>query len=169
MTCVCKTFYLGAIVPMLILGCGRVETDDRTTGSDFNPVYPEMLVGCQYSGRTGGSRYDDLQWTFDESSFEIIAGADGMPGDLAVTLLPPSTTADRIKGLWKVDGEVLTLFEISADEILIEQDPIEIATFCTPVIRIQPQSAQYMFSSGVNVRGNPALPNDAMQSQPVSE
>jgi hypothetical protein len=90
------------VIALLLSGCHRGEPENRYTGEDFNPVYPDMLVDCQYAGRAGGSKYDDLKWTFDETSFEIIAGAIGMPSDLAETLLPPGTTAERITGAWQV-------------------------------------------------------------------
>lgn len=118
---------------------------DRTTGDDYLPVDAEMLTGAQYTGRTGGYEYDDLQWTFGEQMFEIIAGENGMPDDLMQTLLSSDTPPDRINGHWEVEGEELTLSNISADGKAIDQPPVTIRTMCTPVIRIEPRSAQYTF------------------------
>lgn len=117
------------------------------TGDEYLPVDTEKLTGARYTGRTGGSDYDDLRWTFGETSFEIVAEENGMPPDLVETLLSNETSSDRISGRWSVEGEELTC-RTSADGQAIEQPPVTIRTICTPVIRIQPLSAQYIFRRG---------------------
>ena len=56
-------------------GCdwgGNTQRVYRETGPVDVSVVPEMLVGAQYRGRTGGDQYDDMMWRFDETHFRIV-------------------------------------------------------------------------------------------------
>ena len=136
---------------LLLSGCdwvGITQRENRVTGPDDVSVVPDMLVGARYRGRTGGHEQDDLTWVFDKTHFRIVAGRDGLPLDLVNAMLPADTTGYRIDGRWSVDGEVLTVTEIAIDGKPVNQAPRTLRAMCTPVIRIQAASHQYMFARG---------------------
>ena len=140
-----------ACLLLLLSGCdlaGITLRENRVTGPDDVSVVPDMLVGARYRGRTGGHEQDDLTWVFDKTHFRIVAGRDGLPLDLVNAMLPADTTGYRIDGRWSVDGEVLTVTEIAIDGKPVNQAPRTLRAMCTPVIRIQAASHQYMFARG---------------------
>lgn len=142
--------YLWAVL-LLVAGCdlgGMGDREDRVTGPDDVSVVPEMLVGASYRGRTGGHKYDDMMWIFDKTRFRIVAGQDGLPADLREALLPAEVNGFCIDGSWTVDGEVLTVTELAVDGKPIDQPPRTLRAMCTPVIRIQAATHQYMFAGG---------------------
>ena len=150
--CCCQIFWLNSFVLFLLMsGCdwgGITQRENRITGPDDVSVVPDMLVGAQYRGRTGGDEYDDLTWVFDKTHFRIVAGRKGLPLDLVNAMLPADTTGYRIDGRWNVDGEVLTVTELAVDGKPVDQPPRTLRAMCTPVIRIQADRQQYMFARG---------------------
>ncbi|MCM2372340.1 hypothetical protein [Aporhodopirellula aestuarii] len=138
-------------VMLVAVGCdqsGTSRREDRETGPIDVSVVPEMLVGAQYRGRTGGDQYDDMIWRFDEMHFRIVAGRAGLPADLVRSLLPADATGYRIEGRWSVEDEVLTVSELAVDGKPVAQSPRTLQTMCTPVIRIHADKHQYMFARG---------------------
>lgn len=136
---------------VLLSGCdffGSTQRENRSTGPDDVSVVPEMLVGARYRGRTGGGQHDDLTWEFDRTKFRILAGRGGLPADLAKALLPPGVTGYRIDGHWSVDGEILTVSNLTLDGEPVGDQSRTLRAMCTPVIRIQADKHQYMFDRG---------------------
>ena len=136
---------------LLTLGCDFGTDRDRKnreTGPVDVSVTPDMLIGAAYRGRTGGDEFDDLNWTFDDTHFRIVAGQQGLPNDLVDTLLPANTSGHRIDGRWSVEGEVLPVSELAVDGKSLDQPPRNLRAICTPVIRIQADKHQYMFARG---------------------
>ncbi|MFT5302703.1 MAG: hypothetical protein ACI87E_003176 [Mariniblastus sp.] len=140
-----------AYLLLLVGGCdlnGNGLRENREPGPIDVSVVPEMLVGAQYRGRTGVDEYDDLAWVFDKTHFRIVAGQRGLPADLVTALLPADVTGNRIDGRWSVDGEVLTVTELTLDGKAIDLPPRTLRAMCTPVVRIQSAKHQYMFARG---------------------
>lgn len=119
----------------------------RVTGQDedYNVTH-DMLVGATFTSRTGKDRsYDDLQWRFQDKTFLVTAGRNGLPRGLASRLLPDGVDATEISGKWTVDDRVITFTEITADGELTDQPPRTLRTMVTPILRIE-AGQQYKFS-----------------------
>ena len=105
-----------------------------------------MLAGAEFVRCTGrNDRYNDLQWVFQEETFLITAGRNGLPPDLAVLLLPDEVKATEISGKWAVTDDVITFTEMKANGELVDQPPRTLATMNTPLLRID-AGEQYIFS-----------------------
>ncbi len=104
-----------------------------------------MLAGATLAGRTGRDKtFDDLQWTFQENTFQITASKNGLPPVLAERLLPQGVDASEISGQWTVADDVITFTEIRADGEVVDQPPRTLQTMFTGVFRIV-AGPQYKF------------------------
>jgi hypothetical protein len=140
--------YAAVLVGCDISSSNTNNSENRETGGDYGPVTTDMLIGATYTGRTGKSEQaDQLTWTFGETDFQIKAGENGLPDDLKQMLLPVGVDAKVIEGNWSVDNDIITFTNISADGVLTEQEPRQLETFFTGVIRIS-AGGQYKFSRG---------------------
>ena len=103
-------------------GCdGLLSQKKPVTGGDYGPVTTELLTGATFNGRTGQDRsFDDLQWTFQKDTFQITAGANGLPPVLAERLLPEGVAASEISGKWSVADDVVTFTEIRGDGKVVD-------------------------------------------------
>ena len=118
------------------------------TGGNYGPVTPDMLAGAILRFRTGrDDTYDDLAWTFDVETFQITAGKNGLPPVLAGLLLPAEVEATEITGNWSVDNDVITFTNITADGVPTDQEPRQLETMFTGVLRIE-AGPQYVFDRG---------------------
>lgn len=118
------------------------------TGGDYGLVTSDMLAGARLRFRTGRDEtYDDLSWTFDAETFRITAGENGLPPVLAGRLLPEGVEATEIAGNWSVENDVITFTNITADGVPTEQEPRELETMFTGVLRIE-AGPQYVFDRG---------------------
>ncbi len=135
------------VTAICFIGCdGLLSQKKPVTGGDYGPVTPEMLTGATFSGRTGQDRsFDDLQWTFQKETFQITAGANGLPPVLADSLLPEEVAASEIFGKWSVADDVITFTEIRADSKVVDQPPRTLKTMFTGVLRIM-AGPQYKFT-----------------------
>jgi hypothetical protein len=117
----CTAFVAG----IFLSGCDGLQSEkDPVTGGDYGPVTTEMLTGATLNGRTGRDRsFGDLQWTFEEDTFQITAGKNGLPPVLAECLLPAGVTASEISGQWTVANDVITFSQIVADDKDVDQLP----------------------------------------------
>ncbi|GAB5440320.1 MAG: hypothetical protein Fues2KO_06690 [Fuerstiella sp.] len=131
----------------VLAGCGDMPPEkDRETGGDYGPVTQDMLAGAALINRTGkDTRFDDLQWVFHEETFRITAGQNGLPPVLASQLLPDDLEATEITGRWAVKDDVITLTDMMADGVQLDQAPRTLRTMFTGVLRIQ-AGPQYVFS-----------------------
>lgn len=137
---------IGVLAVHLLAGCDFAPTEEvRDTGGDYGPVTHEILANARLTGRTGRDRsYDDLQWVFEEDSFLITAGTNGLPPVLASLLLPEGVNATEISGKWTVANNEITFTEIAADGELTDQPSRTLRTFLTPLLRIE-AGEQYKF------------------------
>lgn len=147
----CRNKYLASTVPLLIgtlclLGCDNSQPEEiRETGGDYPPVTRDMLSGAVFTGRTGNDRqYDGLQWTFQDETFRITAGENGLPPRLMSRLLPDPMTANEITGKWSVADEVITVTHVEAGGKPVDQPPRTLPTMFTGVLRIS-AGGQYKF------------------------
>lgn len=133
-------------VCLMFSGCGwSPPVPAPVTGGDYGPVTPDMLAGATFNGRTGRDRsYDDLQWTFQDKTFLITAGKNGLPPVLASRLLPEGMEATEISGQWSLFNDVITFTEIKADGNATDQPPRTLDAMFTGVLRIEAGS-QYKF------------------------
>ena len=139
----CTAFVAG----IFLSGCDGLQSEKNpVTGGDYGPVTTEMLAGATFNGRTGPDRsFDDLQWTFQEDTFQITAGKNGLPPVLAESLLPAGVTASEISGQWSVADNVVTFTQIKADGKDVDQLPRTLKTMFTGVLRIS-AGPQYKFT-----------------------
>lgn len=136
-----KLIWFTAVALSVLLGCREPVVP---TGGNYRPVTSEMLSGAQFINHTNGDRFDDMQWTFSESNFEIVAGKNGIPDDICAALLPPDVDAKRITGDWVVINQLITFSNIEADGVATDQDLRTLPTMFTGVLRIQ-GARQYVF------------------------
>ena len=131
----------------VLAGCGDLPSArDRETGGDYGPVTQDMVAGATLINRTGkDTRFDDLQWVFHDDTFRITAGQNGLPPVLASQLLPDDLEATEITGRWAVKEDVITLTDMMADGVQLDQPPRTLRTIFTGVLRIQ-AGPQYVFS-----------------------
>lgn len=140
----------GLSLLVLFVGCERLaeQREERVTGEDYGPVTHDMLAGASLRFRTGrDDTYDDLTWTFTEDTFQIRAGANGLPPVLSRRLLPEGVEATEITGNWSVESDVITFTDITADGVLTDQEPRQLKTMFTGVLRIE-AGPQYVFDRG---------------------
>lgn len=144
---------LAVAILAALAGCNGSRDPDPPvevleTGGDYGPVTPDMLAGARLRFRTGrDDTYDDLSWTFDEETFRITAGVNGLPPVLAGRLLPEEVEATEITGNWSVDKDVITFTNITADGVHTNQEPRQLETMFTGVLRIE-AGPQYVFDRG---------------------
>ena len=96
------------------------------------------------------SHAPDFEWAFTKTEFVLKKGKGAIPADLLEKLFPTGTTADEIRGKWKLEdkiGQRLVLTEIKAGDKARNKDVSLIIYKTAPtVIRIgQPQ---YVFGLG---------------------
>ena len=146
-------------------GCDGLQSQGNpVTGGGYGPVATEMLTGATFSGRTGRDRsFDDLQWTFEEDTFQITAGKNGLPPVLAESLLPSGVTASEISGQWTVANDVITFSQIVADSKDVDQLPRTLKTMFTGVLRIS-AGPQYKFTRRSTQQMNS---QDASEPKPI--
>lgn len=146
-------------------GCDGLQSEKNpVTGGDYGPVTTEMLTGATFNGRTGRDRsFDDLQWTFQEDTFQITAGKNGLPPVLAESLLPEGVIASEISGQWTVANDVVTFTQIKADGKDVDQFPRTLKTMFTGVLRIV-AGPQYKFTRRSAQQMNSA---DVSEPEPI--
>jgi hypothetical protein len=134
---------------LLLPGCNSdAPVEHLETGGDYGPVTPDMLAGARLRFRTGRDEtYDDLTWIFDTETFRITAGENGLPPVLAGRLLPEGVEAREIAGNWSVENDVITFTNITADGVPTDQEPRQLETMFTGVLRIV-AGPQYVFDRG---------------------
>src|SRR5262245_9411662 len=100
-----------------------------------------------YFSADNKSHTPDFEWSFTKTEFVVKKGKGPIPADLLQKLLPANTTADEIRGTWKLgakDGQRLVLTDIKADDKAGKKD----ASF--PIYRTAPTvvrigEPQYVF------------------------
>jgi len=133
------------VLSLIVLSGCNPKDEERVTGGDYGPVTHDMLNGASLRFITGRDEtYNDLAWSFDESNFLITAGANGLPPVLAGSLLPEGLEATEIAGNWTVADDVITFTNITADGVATDQEPRQLETMFTGVLRIQ-AGPQYVF------------------------
>jgi hypothetical protein len=135
-------------IALTLSGCDLFFPQEvRVTGGDYEVTH-DMLAGAKFTSRTGRDRrYDDLQWVFQDKTFLITAGQNGLPPVLTSLLLPEGVEATTISGKWTVDKDKITFTEIKADGELVDQPPRTLRTMFTGVLRIE-AGPQYKFNRG---------------------
>ncbi|MCS7468728.1 hypothetical protein NZK35_18905 [Stieleria sp. ICT_E10.1] len=140
--------WISLCIGLALTGCDLFNPQEvRVTGVDYEVTH-DMLAGAKFTSRTGRDRrYDDLQWVFQDKTFLITAGQNGLPPVLAGRLLPEGLEAPEISGKWTVDKDKITFTEIKADGELADQPPRTLRTMFTGVLRIE-AGPQYKFTRG---------------------
>lgn len=107
------------------------------TGSDYVPLTHEMIVGARLHRRTGIDRkYDDLQWRFEDETFHIHAGKNGLPPDLREALLPGDVDAQEIVGRWDIEDNIIACDEIEVDGKQLSKGTRYLSVMRGPPLRI---------------------------------
>ena len=119
------------------------------TGGDYPPVSKEMLIGAEYSHRTGREDWK-LTWTFSDTEFVIKADGESLPPDLVESVTGMQEQAKQLKGTWDLAGEKLLVSDVKIDEETVVAGERSARIFPTGVIRIQTSEAQYVFSPARN-------------------
>lgn len=89
----------------------------------FSPLTDANIVSLNFNHYFTPDRkaHDaDFEWTFTKTEFVLKHGKGAIPADLLERLMPAGTTADEIRGQWKLgdakEGQRLVLTEIKAGE-----------------------------------------------------
>lgn len=139
---------VAAVFATFMIGCDATSRPKvRETGGNYPPVTEHMLIGAEFSDRTGGTAFSEMIWKFTHSRFVIEAGSDGLPEDLTGVLAPnvDATPTQRIEGAWRLEEDAVVFTDILADGIALEQSPARLTTMNTGVLRIATDRAQYKF------------------------
>jgi hypothetical protein len=141
----------GLVLPVLVACAPQMPA--VTPGSGYRDVSKAMLIGSQYSHRTGRAA-PQLTWTFSESEFEIVSDSD-LPPDLVEATTGSPRQASRLTGKWDLQGESLLISNVQVDGVTDVPGERIVRVFFTGVIRVQTLAAQYVFDQARPDRSSP--------------
>ena len=109
------------VIRSILAGSLLLLASERASAQGmFPPVTDSEVVALKlnhYFTSDNESHEADFEWTFTEKEFVVKKGKAAIPKDLLEKLLPKDTTADEIRGKWKLqdkDGQQLVLTDIKA-------------------------------------------------------
>lgn len=133
----------------MVVICIAACSPSIPTGSGYPPIGKEMLIGAEYSHRTGREDWK-LTWTFSETEFVIKADGDSLPPDLVESITGTRQAAKQVNGTWDLVDESLLISDVKTNEETEVAGERSARIFPTGVIRIQTSDAQYVFSQARN-------------------
>ena len=119
----------------------------------FSPVSDANVVDLKfnhYFTPDKKSHDADFEWTFTKTEFVLKKAKGAIPADLLEQLLPKNTTADEIRGKWKLqdkDGQRLVLTDIKAGDKAGNKD-VSLTIYKTAPIVVRIGEPQYVFGVG---------------------
>ena len=137
----CGLRFAAVMTVLSIVACSQ----PIPTGGGYPPVSKEMLIGAEYSHRTGREDYK-LTWTFSETKFAITSTDDTLPPDLVEAFTGMQRQAMQITGTWDLHDETLLISNIKIDDETEVVGERSVRIFFTGVIRVQTSGAQYVFN-----------------------
>lgn len=142
------------VVLSVVVSCFQLMaiTSARAQG-EYSPVSEANVVALtlnHYFTADEKTHEPDFAWTFTKTDFVVKKGKGAIPADIIEKLLSKRTTADEIRGKWKLadkGGQRHVLTEIKADDEAGRKEVnLRIYKTAPSVVRIG--EPQYVFSIG---------------------
>jgi hypothetical protein len=138
-----------AAAALLFTGIWHLAAQVRQAPVTETDVVAATLL--HYFTRDRAHHPADFEWTFTETDFVLKKEVGTIPADLLGRLLPAGTTADEIRGKWKLarekdqPGQRLVLSEIKVGDRALKKE-VRLAIYRTAPTVIRIGEPQYVFA-----------------------